>query len=434
MSIAKIHSTSSVNPDKHNDVIKMLVKNGYDPKWKNIRGYDLFDTAGEGSNSDLLEYLYSLDKKEEVTLNKETIDNVEVKDTTKETNNPINFIDKDILKDLNTKPKTQKEKIEFMKAAEQNLEKMYERMIETGTYEEIKEFYRQMSKFNRYTMSNIHLAAFQGMLRGIEVSKLASYNQFKDMGASVKQGESALMIKKFEITYEIEEDKNGNPKKDKKGRYIYKKDEEGNKIENGHRFIPVPVFDVSQTNARELGLIKTLDYRNNQADISDELLSEVAQSMRDQYGITITFEELGKDGLGGYYTPSTKSITVNNKNRTNGEQISTLFHEIGHFKLHSDLNYGDIHKNKGIIEGEAESVSYILSYSVGVENKSELYIAGWGNNVDEIKQSQKKILKASQEVSKEINLDLLLEKDNQRLKEKSFKECSSIFVKLKNNE
>jgi hypothetical protein len=121
-------------------------------------------------------------------------------------------IDNEILKNINTSPKTQKEKNDFMKAAEDNLSKMYERMIDTKTQEEIKEFYKQISKFNRYTISNINLAAFQGMLRNIEVSMLSSYKQFQEMGASVKKGQTALMIKKYEETYEMEIDENGRKK------------------------------------------------------------------------------------------------------------------------------------------------------------------------------------------------------------------------------
>lgn len=123
-------------------------------------------------------------------------------------------IDSEILKNINTSPRTQKEKNDFMKAAEDNLSKMYERMIDTKTQEEIKEFYKQISKFNRYTISNINLAAFQGMLRNIEVSMLSSYKQFQEMGASVKKGQTALMIKKYEETYEMEVDENGRGKKE----------------------------------------------------------------------------------------------------------------------------------------------------------------------------------------------------------------------------
>ena len=201
--------------------------------------------------------------------------------------------------------------------------------------------------------------------------------------------------------------------KNEKNEPIPELDENG-KEKTGLNFKIGTVFDVNQTNAKEIGAVKSLEYRNKEVDVSPELLFMVANKVSEVYKLNVEFEDI-KGGAKGYYSYFQDKIGLDNKpDKTPAMQLSTLFHELGHHLVHGkmlknkDLTYKEMHDDKGRREGEAESVSYVLSQQFGIENNSELYIKAWGNSKNDLESMFKTVTDAVNKANKDLNLDQIL--------------------------
>jgi hypothetical protein len=82
--------------------------------------------------------------------------------------------------------------------------------------------------------------------------------------------------------------------------------------------------------------------------------------------------------------------------------------------LHGQDNYKDIHLDTGQKEGERESVSYIISKFLDIEQKSELYLKSWDRNRVNMKEHLERIVKTSKEIFKTIDFREIFEKELQR--------------------
>ena len=194
----------------------------------------------------------------------------------------------------------------------------------------------------------------------------------------------------------------------------FKIDENNQKIKTSVSFLLVPVFDASQTNALETGKIKTLHYRNQDETISNEMLNDLYKEVRDKYNIKIEEKKL-EPSLGGYYQKNKNLIVINNHNlKSTNSKVGTLFHELGHHLLHGQDNYKDIHLDTGQKEGERESVSYIISKFLDIEQKSELYLKSWDRNAINMKEHLERIVRASKEIFHMVDFRGIFEKELQR--------------------
>ena len=339
--------------------------------------------------------------------------------TFKQLNNKVNQVIKENVE----------KKSEYTQEIDKYINSLFDKIDDSETDKKLKEYFQAVSQFNKYSRANIMYLQSQASETGISISHVSSYKKWSELGAQVKKGSKSLKVFAPKTLFKIKKDNEGKPIK--KGKYWdYEKDENGNKIKDGITFVKVPVFDVSQTNAMELGLIKNLDYRNIEVDISDELVEDFTNEISEKFNIDITFTDLNNAKLGGYYRPSDHSITINNgSNRTNTEQLSTLFHELGHAQLHNEDDYEAIHLDRGEKEGEAESVSYILSMKCGIENNSELYIKSWGNDTDTLKDRLERITSASLDVMKQINFEEILQRDRERLESVNVNDELDTFIK-----
>ena len=87
--------------------------------------------------------------------------------------------------------------------------------------------------------------------------------------------------------------------------------------------------------------------------------------------------------------------------------------QLGHHLLHGQDNYKDIHLDTGQKEGERESVSYIISKFLDIEQKSELYLKSWDRNAVNMKEHLETIVKTSKELQRQeltkVYLDTMIE-------------------------
>ncbi|NPA64481.1 MAG: hypothetical protein GXO16_05860 [Epsilonproteobacteria bacterium] len=324
------------------------------------------------------------------------------------------------------------------------LDELSKKIDDPKTEEEIKQYYRQFAQFHQYSYFNTMMVEMEAQRRGTTVSLLRSFDDWTKMeneqGEKVKINKGEKGYKIFVPTPKIvyQRDKNGELILDKEGKPVPERDEKGEIIKVMHFKIGT-VFDVSQTNAIEIGAIKMLDYREKSAAVDEALLNKLADAIRENFGVEVEFREIKGLAKGRYSVEDRKIVVDNKPERTPAEKLSTLFHELGHHIIHGKdlaqkhLDYKDIHANRGEKEAQAESFSYVMSYQFGVENKSELYIKSWGATRKDLEQMFKTVTAAVRYAYKVVDFDKMLE-DHIKEKEHQSETTAIDYIRQKTKE
>lgn len=309
-------------------------------------------------------------------------------------------------------PPKEPEKPQFKSAKEKVAEitdKLENGIKELFEGEKFKDYLNTMSKFHNYSFNNTLLIAMQKP----DATLVAGFNAWKnDFGRNVNKGEKGIQIfapapykiKKEEIKRDPDTDL---PVLDKDGKPI---------VEEVERVIPnfkvVSVFDVSQTNGKELPTLGVDELSGNVKDYEKffEALKEVSP-------VPIKLAEI--DGSAkGFFHQVDKEITIK-EGMSEAQTVKTAIHEIAHAMLHNkDLKKTDLEKPKdrGTEEVEAESIAYTVCQHFGVDTSdySFSYVASWGSGKDtpELKASLETIRSTASELITSISEKYLgLEKD-----------------------
>jgi hypothetical protein len=168
-------------------------------------------------------------------------------------------------------------------------------------------------------------------------------------------------------------------------------DQDDKKVKRGIYFKPIYVFDVSQTEGKELpdwlAAPEVPDVENKEI-FKDcvEKLAELAEKMPGNpvSKVEIRSRKSGESAsvFGGYYPDSKLIVVFKTDNR--GQMFKTLVHEIAHAIMHADVE-----KPRNIKEIEAESVAFVVNKTLGLDTSgySFKYIASWasgGKKLDDV--------------------------------------------------
>jgi hypothetical protein len=160
----------------------------------------------------------------------------------------------------------------------------------------------------------------------------------------------------------------------------------------------VPVFDVSQTEGRDLPAVCTKLAGDDPRDFYGRLL-EVARSI----GYRVEDHQF-PDGVNGDCSPSERRIRVEIGNRP-AQRVKTMAHELAHALLH------DGEDDRALAELEAESTAYIVCQHIGLDTSdySFGYVSIWAGNgtqaVAGIRKSCERIQKAAAAILGSLQLD-----------------------------
>lgn len=309
----------------------------------------------------------------------------------------------------NPKFKSAKEKVaEITDKLESGIKELF-------SSEKFKSYLNTMSKFHNYSFNNTLLIAMQKP----DATLVAGFNAWKNnFGRNVNKGEKGIQIfapapykiKKEEIKRDPDTDL---PILDKDGKPI---------VEEVERVIPnfkvVSVFDVSQTNGKELPTLGVDELSGNVTDYEKffEALKEVSP-------VPIKLAEI--DGSAkGFFNQEDKTITIKG-GMSEAQTVKTAIHEIAHAMLHDkDLKKTDLEKPKdrATEEVEAESIAYTVCQHFGVDTSdySFSYVASWGSGKDlpELKSSLETIRSTASELITQIS-DKYLGLDKDKSQEKT---------------
>jgi antirestriction protein ArdC len=231
------------------------------------------------------------------------------------------------------------------------------------------------SKFHNYSFHNTLLILSQRP----DATQVASFKKWQELERHVVKGESSIRI--FAPSFRKEEvEREGTT-------------EEVRRL-SGFRM--VPVFDVSQTDGKEMPEpVKLLDGQDPQGIFGK--LEKVAESVG--FSVQVTPEIDGHPGANGLCEFGLKQLTVAG-NRSELQQVKSLAHEIGHALLHDKTEL-----SRGAKELEAESTAYVVCQSLGLDTSdySLGYVAEWSGGDPEktreaIKASGTRIHEASKTI------------------------------------
>lgn len=248
------------------------------------------------------------------------------------------------------------------------------------------EYLSAMAKFYQYSPSNVCLIVSQKP----EASLVASYKKWeKDFERHVKPGEKSIKI--FAPIIKKRESAKDEPATDKAEQDTGEKE----KVVTG--FVAVSVFDVSQTEGKEIPNIGV-----SRLEGSVDGYKEMLNALKEISPVPVSFEPIARSA-NGFYNLVDKSITVR-EGMSEKQTIKTLVHEITHANLHDvDLSSGHLDpeflKNAKTREVEAESTAFIVCkyFGLDTDDYSFGYIAGWSSdkNTEELLSSLETIKKAS---------------------------------------
>ena len=227
-----------------------------------------------------------------------------------------------------------------------------------------KIFLQTMSKFNNYSLNNLFLIVAQKK----DASAVASFNAWKKLGRHVQKGQKALKIwAPYQVT---RKDEKGQPVLDKKGQEV-----------KDTRFRLVPVFDVSQTEGKELPK-PVYELEGTHQDYAN--LYRAAKETAAAKGVRL---EISKEPMEahGYYSPTENKIVIR-AGMSERETLSTIFHEMAHADLHNPKALEGQKLTRTNKELQAESVAYVVANHYGLDTSSYSfgYLANWSKEPDSL--------------------------------------------------
>lgn len=265
-----------------------------------------------------------------------------------------------------------KDRKEELKQITDRLEQGIRDVFDTGRFEA---YLKSMSKFYRYSLNNCILISIQCP----EASLVAGYKKWQnDFERQVKKGEKAIRILapvNRKVTRKVKDPVTGEEKEEEVRFTSYR---------------PVPVFDVSQTEGKELPEISHL----LQGDEGAELIGRVLAVSP----VPVRFEAVHGSANGFY---SHDGYIVVDDRLSASQRLKTLVHEIAHATIH--CKGGEQEKaDRNTMEVQAESVAFTVCSHFGIDTSdySFGYVAGWskGRDLDELKNSLEVVRKTAGDI------------------------------------
>ncbi len=230
--------------------------------------------------------------------------------------------------------------------------------VKEGHSENYLEYLIFISRVHKYSQFNQMLIFSQKP----DATLVAGYRTWQEMGHQVKAGEKGIKIMAPIYVKHIEENELGQP----------------TSLQKLVGFKVASIFDSSQLTEPAKAF---WDFRKNIPDDAEDKYQLVKRAvMSDALGIVEKPMPRGKRG------EATEDVIYLQEGMDSVDRINVLIHEWGHEILHfgpgrSLIETVDL--PKAVEECQAESVSYVVSHFLGIENQfSRDYLLHYGNTAE----------------------------------------------------
>jgi len=212
-----------------------------------------------------------------------------------------------------------------------------------------KEWMEVQSRFINYSPFNSWLIFRQSP----NSTRVAGFNRWKTLGRWVSKGAKGIQIL-APLLVKIPKDK---------------KEPEGEQIRVLRGFKPVTIFDISQTQGKDLPEV----YRPLEG-VAPEGLFERLKTLVESKGFSVKFGPMPSPATYGY-VDSNHHIVLR-EGQSAAQNMAVLCHETAHGLLGHP---GDAHRARDLMELEAETCSWIVCRNLGLQTdaKAFTYLASW---------------------------------------------------------
>ena len=299
-------------------------------------------------------------------------------------------------------PKNNDKLKELLEQAEQGTKAVFES-------ENYRNYLAIMSKFHSYSFRNSLLILMQKP----EATHVAGYAAWKKkFNRQVQRGESGIQIvgyspRKVNVEQE-KKDSSGNTIIGADGKPVMEK-----VTRQVPSYVPVSVFDVSQTEGEPLPQLV------NELNGSVEAYQDLMQAIRDVSPFPVSFEEI-QGGAKGFCDPVTQRIVIQ-QGMSEAQSVKTAIHEVTHADLHApeqNLILAD-RTDRRTREIEAESTAFVVCEHYGIDTSDYTfpYLASWSSSKElaELQSSLETIQKQAGDLIDKIDTRLTeLQKDREK--------------------
>ena len=267
------------------------------------------------------------------------------------------------------------------------LEKLSNGIKETMKSEHYKAFLNVQSQFHSYSANNAMLIYLQRP----DASRVAGFRGWEKFERHVMRGQKGISIlAPSNFKYNKLVDKIDNVTKLPVRDPLTGKIQKENVSQEGRSFVKVSVFDVKQTDGKEL---PTLCHELTGNSINSESIIDAIKTFSE----VPIIEKVINSGAKGYYSRDENIIALK-PGMSLDQTAKTLIHEYAHSKIH---NF-DTGLDRATKEVQAESVAYIVANRFEVDTSSYTfdYLASWSSNKElpELKLSLNVIQKTADEI------------------------------------
>ncbi len=259
-----------------------------------------------------------------------------------------------------------KDKAKALRARiDDSVEALAQAVDDVRASETFKAYLDVQARFHHYSWHNSLLI----MMQRPEASRVAGFQTWKKLGRFVRKGEHGIMIF-APCPFRREETTDSGDTETREGIF----------------FRPVHVFDVAQTDGKELHVVDC-----PVVDSDASALLNVLERVAGKRGIAVGYETM-TGTQSGYATDKGARIALDDRH-SSGQRAKTLAHELAHCALHFGKTDESTALTRNMAELEAESIAYVVCRHFGLDTtvRSSAYIALWSGDAKALRASLERI-------------------------------------------
>jgi len=253
-------------------------------------------------------------------------------------------------------------------------DRLREQVLSITTGEQWAAWLRTAARFHSYSWGNTNLIALQMP----QATKVAGYKTWAQVGRQVRKGETGITILAPVVRRSASKEPEASGTTTVQSEQASPEPNSDRLVRRIVAFLPVTVFDLSQTDGEALAEPPRPQLTRGQAP---EGLWEALAAQVKAAGFELSTSALhGPSGPDGVTNFLSRTVTVRD-GVDEAHRCVTLGHELAHVLMHDPASFVDGQTSgcRGDAEVEAESVAYLLGsiHGINVDDFSFPYVAGW---------------------------------------------------------
>jgi len=304
------------------------------------------------------------------------------------------------------RPRTDAERAQAARVREEKLVALQDRLSEQvqaiTTGEQWAAWLRTAGRFHSYSWGNTMLIQSQKP----QATKVAGYKTWAQVGRQVRKGETGIAILAPVVSRSAPKEPEATKSSTMQTDAIIPEPNSDKPVRRLLGFLPVHVFDISQTDGEPLAEPPRPQLTRGQAP---EGLWEALAAQVKAAGFELSTSALhGPNGPDGVTNFLSRTVTVRD-DFDDAHRATTLAHELAHVLMHDPTRFVDGQTSgcRGDAEVEAESVAYLVAsvHGIDADDYTFPYVAGWIGRNDPgtvLEATGKKVLATAHDILEQV--------------------------------